>query len=153
MGRFLRHKYLFYALPFTGLSWLLVLVSCHLLRVEGPIWWISLYTSTVIVWVVVAMALGFGVLYADFKAENKTAALGGMGAILFLFTSLTFQVAVLASGAWPAARVARAWLKGVAIQWQDLAVLILWGVGVMLAAGLVVGYFFRRGVEGLESLG
>jgi ABC-2 type transport system permease protein len=153
MGRYLVHKYLFYALPFTGLSWLLVLVSCHLLHVEGPIWWLSLYASTVIVWVVVAMALGFGVLYADFKAENKTATLGGMGAILFLLTSLAFQVAVLASGAWPAAQVARAWLKGVAIRPGDLALLILWAVALLLAAGLVAGYFFKRGVERLETSG
>lgn len=38
MGRFLFHKYLFYVSPFTCLSLFLVLVSSHLLRVQGPIW-------------------------------------------------------------------------------------------------------------------
>ena len=152
MRRFLLHKYLFYAVPFTGLSLLLVLVSSHLLRVEGPIWWLSIYTSTVVVWVVVAMALGFGVLFADFKAENRAAAMGGMGAILFLFCSLALQVFVLASGAWPAARVARTWLKGGAMQSGDLVLLILWALVVLLLAIWVGGYFFKKGAARLEEL-
>ncbi|MBA3014054.1 MAG: hypothetical protein KKD63_14005 [Proteobacteria bacterium] len=153
MGSFLVHKYLFYVLPFTGLSLVLVLTSCYLLRVEGPIWWVSVYISTITVWVVVAMALGFGVFYADFKAENKTTAMGGMGAILFLFTSITYQVAVLVVGAWPTAQVARSWLKGEIIHRGDLATVILWGLVVLLVAVLVMGYFFKRGVEKLENLG
>lgn len=153
MSRYLVHKYLFYAVPFTCLSLLLVLTSCYLLHVEGPIWWISLFASTVMVWVVVAMALGFGVLYADFKSENKTTAMGGMGAILFLFTSLTFQVAVLASGAWPAARVARTWLLDGNTHSADLALVILWALSVLVVAFVVARVFFKKGVGALENLG
>ncbi len=152
MGRFLVHKYLFYAVPFTGLSLLLVLVSSHLLRVEGPILWLSIYVSTILVWGVVAMALGFGVLYADFKAENRASAMGGMGAMLFLFCSLAMQVIVLASGAWPAARVARSWLKGGAMHGGDLALLILWALAVLLTTAWVVVAFFKKGVAKLEEL-
>ena len=153
MARFLAHKYLFYALPFTGLSLFLVLVSSHLLAVEGPIWWLSLFASTVLTWVVVAMALGFGALYADFKAENRAAAMGGMGAILFLFTSLAFQVAVLAGAAWPAARVARSWLKRGVIAAGDLALLAFWAIALLLLGLLVAGYLLWKGVAKLEEMG
>jgi ABC-2 type transport system permease protein len=153
MTRFLAHKYLFYAVPFTGLSLLLVLVSSHLLQVRGPIWWLSLYASTVNTWVVVALALGFGALYADFKAENRAAAMGGLGAILFLFSSLAFQVAALVSGAWPAARVARAWLKGAVMEVGDVAILAIWACIFLLLGLQVAGFIFRKGVARLEEMG
>ena len=151
MGRYLIHKYLFYALPFTCLSLLLVLVSSHLLHVQGPIWWLSVYASTIITWVVVAMALGFGVLYADFKAENRAAAIGGMGAILFLFTSFAFQVVTLAGGAWPAARLARSWLKHGTVSGGDVALVCGWAIGLLLLGGWVAGYLYKRGVAKLEG--
>jgi ABC-2 type transport system permease protein len=151
MGRFLVHKYLFYAFPFTGLSLLLVLVSSHLLHVQGPIWWISLYASTLITWVVVAMALGLGTLYADFKAENRAAAMGGMGAILFLFASLALQVIVLGLGAWPTARVAKAWLRHGTVPDGDLALVIAWAIALLLLVLLVAAVLFKRGVARLEQ--
>lgn len=152
MGRYLLHKYLFYLLPLTGLSLFLVVVSCRLLRVEGPVWWLSLLVSTMIAVVVVAMALAFGARHADFKAENKAAALGGMGAILFLFTSLAFQVAVLASGAWPVYLLARAWLQGQALA-APLGGVAAWLLAVAGASAWMVDYFFRRAVARLEEWG
>lgn len=153
MGRFLLHKFLFYAIPFTGLSLLLVLVSSHLLHVHGPIRWISVYATLLLTWVVVAMALGFGALYADFKAENRAAAMGGLGAILFLFTSLSLQVVALAAGAWPAVRVARSWLRHGSVQGGDVALVIGWAVGLLGIALLVAGYLLVRGVARLEEEG
>lgn len=153
MRRFLFHKYLFYLVPFIGLSLLLVVVSCRLLHVEGPVWWLSVVVSTIIAKVVVAMALGFGSRYADFKAENKAAALGGMGAILFLFSSLTFQVAVLASGAWPVYHLAAAWLQGRPAETAALCWLLFWLVGLGAASAWLVRFSLRQAESKLEALG
>ncbi|MBW2506413.1 MAG: hypothetical protein JRD19_05030, partial [Deltaproteobacteria bacterium] len=59
-GRYIFYKYLFYFVPFTGLALILLVVSNHLLNIEGPMWWISVSTGFVITWTVLAMALGFG---------------------------------------------------------------------------------------------
>ncbi len=153
MRTYVRHKYLFYLLPFTGLSLLLVVISCRLLRVAGPVWWLSLGVSTIIALTVVAMALGFGARYANFKAENKAAALGGVGAILYLFTSLAFQVAVLASGAWPVYHLARSWLQGGSATISELAWVLLWLVGVAGVGAWLVHYSLRQAEATLEEWG
>ena len=36
-------------------------------------WWISIITGLIITWTVLPMALGFGAIYSDFKAENRAA--------------------------------------------------------------------------------
>ncbi|HSO08359.1 MAG TPA: hypothetical protein VLR45_00055, partial [Desulfoprunum sp.] len=76
LGRYLLYKYLFYLLPFTGLTLLLVTVSNHLLHITGPMWLVSLFLSLLMTWTTVAMALGFGVLFVDFRSENRVSAMG-----------------------------------------------------------------------------
>ncbi|MBU0730330.1 MAG: hypothetical protein KKE17_14240 [Proteobacteria bacterium] len=153
LTRYLLYKFLFYVIPFTILSLLLVIASDHLLNIEGPMWWFSVITSTIITWTVVAMALGFGAMHADFKAENKAAVLGSMGAILYLFTAMTFQLLVIFFGAMPAYRIVKKWLRGISLQPYDFFILILWILtSITLAFGLSY-YFFRKGIKTLENSG
>jgi ABC-2 type transport system permease protein len=69
-AKYMLHKYLFYFVPFTGLALVLLVVSNRLLNIEGPMWWISILTGLMITWTVLALALGFGAIYADFKVET-----------------------------------------------------------------------------------
>jgi ABC-2 type transport system permease protein len=152
MGRFLFLKYLFYLAPFTGLSLLLVLVSGHLLHIEGPMWWLSLILTLVITWTVLAMALGFGGCHADFKAENRAAASAGLGAFLFLLAAAAFQTAVLLVGAMPAFRVMRAWLRGREPTTTDLLLLAAWLLCTMALALFLGLHFFRKGARRLQYI-
>ena len=92
LKRYLLYKYLFYVIPFTLVMLILLLASNHLLGISGPMWWISLFAGLLITWSVVGTALGFGSRYADFKAENRAAVLGGFGAIAFLFTAMSLTL-------------------------------------------------------------
>ena len=152
MRRYLFTKYLMYVVPFTVLSLVLVVVSDHLLQIEGPMWWFSVVTSTIITWTVVAMAVGFGALYADFKAENRAAALGGMGAILFLLTSLAYELCVIFLGSLPAYRIVKKWLKGSGFMKNDLYLLAGWVLAVLALSFFLAFFFFRKGVRHLEDL-
>jgi len=150
-ARYLLHKYLFYVVPFTGLALLLLVVSNHLLNIKGPMWWISIAAGLLITWTVLAMALGFGAIYADFKAENRAAALGGIGAILFLFTAIAFEMAVIFLGGAPVFRVMRSWLRKGIIPLDGLLTLIAW-ILVSAAISLLLGIFFvRKGIKKLEA--
>ncbi|MCK5322574.1 MAG: hypothetical protein KAJ45_00465, partial [Desulfobulbaceae bacterium] len=151
--RFLWYKYLFYVIPFTILSLFLVTASDKLLNIEGPMWWFSVITSTAITLTVVAMALGFGSVYADFKAENRTAALGGMGTILFLLTALAFQMAIIFLGALPAYRLVIRWLHGIDPRITDLVILGAWIIGSLLLSVWLSVHSFRKGVRALEKSG
>ena len=150
-SRYILHKYLFYVVPFTVLALILLVVSNRLLNIEGPMWWISITTGLLITWTVLAMALGFGAIYADFKAENRAAALGGMGAILFLFTAIAFEMAIIFLGGKPVYRVMRSWLRHGVLPTHDLLTLIGW-VLASLAISLFLALFcIRTGIRKLEA--
>lgn len=152
-GRFLWYKYLFYAIPFTALSLILVVFSDHLLHIEGPMWWISVIVSILITWTVVAMALGFGAIYADFKAENRAAALASMGGVLFLFTAMAFELAIIVLGGAPAYRLTMAAIKGRTVAGGDLTILIAWMIFSVLLAIFLTLYFLKKGIRKLEENG
>ena len=150
-SRYILHKYLFYVVPFTGLALILLVVSNRLINIEGPMWYISIITGLIITWTVLAMALGFGAIYADFKAENRAAALGGIGAILFLFTAIAFEMAIIFLGGAPVFRVMKSWLRKGVMPVDDLLTLIVW-ILVSLALSLFLSIFFiKKGINKLEA--
>lgn len=151
LNSFLFSKYLYYVIPFTILALMMVTISDHLLNITGPMWWISVGTTILITWVVVATALGFGALYADFKAESKAAALGGMGAILFLFTAMAYEIIVICLGFFPAYKVVGKWLRKIPITSNDLTMLSTWLLFSVFSGIFIAVFFFRKGVKNLEE--
>jgi len=152
-ARYLFHKYLFYLIPFTALSLVLLMVSNRLLNIDGPMWWISVITGLLITWTVLAMALGFGSIYADFKAENRAAALGGIGAILFLFTAIAFEMLIIFLGGAPVYRVVKSWLRQGVMHTNDLLTLTGWIVGSLAISVFLSLYFLKIGINRLEAGG
>ncbi len=150
-ARYMLHKYLFYVVPFTGLTLILLVVSNNLLNIEGPMEWISIIIGLIITWTVLAMALGFGAIYADFKAENRAAALGGIGAILFLFTAIAFEMAIIFLGSAPVFRVMKSWLRKGVMPVDDVLTLLVW-ILVSIVISLFLAFFFvRKGITKLET--
>jgi len=150
LGRYLFYKYLFYVVPFTVFTLVLLLASNHLLKIEGALRWVSLVTGLLITWSVVATALGFGALYADFKLENRAATLGGFGTIAFLFTSLGLTLVIIALGGFPAYRLVHQSLAGLAISRRDMW---LTGGALVAMAGVsaaVPWVCLRKGVTRLQ---
>ncbi len=151
LNRFLLYKYLYYVLPFTGLALLMVIVSDHLLNITGPMWWFSVGTTMLITWTVVAVALGFGALHADFKAESKAAALGGMGAVLFLFTAMAYEIIVISLGFFPAYKLVRKWLREIPPTYEDMTILGAWLFFSIISGIFIAVFFFRKGVKNLQE--
>ena len=148
---YMLHKYLFYVVPFTGLTLILLVVSNNLLNIEGPMEWISIIIGLIITWTVLAMALGFGAIYADFKAENRAAALGGIGAILFLFTAIAFEMAIIFLGGAPVFRIMKSWLRKGVMPVDDVLTLLVW-ILVSIVISLFLAFFFvRKGITKLET--
>jgi ABC-2 type transport system permease protein len=152
MRAYLLRKYLFYLPPFTVLALLLILFSNHLLGVSGPIWWISLGIIMPLTWALPAIALGFGAIYADFKAANRAATAGGWGALLFLLTAMSFAIISIGGVAYPAWRILRGWLRHGFLAPGDLPLLL----GALLLATLLAAavgiFFFLKGAKALDSL-
>jgi ABC-2 type transport system permease protein len=114
-------------------------------------WWISISSGLLITWTVLAMALGFGAIYADFKAENRAAALGGIGAILFLFTAIAFEMTIIFLGGSPVYRVMKNWLRTGIMPLDDLLTLVAW-ILISVAISLFLSIFFvKKGINKLEA--
>ncbi len=151
LHRYLFYKYLFYLIPFTLFTLILLLASNHLLKIEGPLQWISLITGLLITWSVVGTALGFGAQYADFKMENRAAALGGFGAIVFLFTALSLTLTIIFLGGFPTYRLVRYWLAGVTVTSADWWLTGL-ALSVMVVAAIAIPWIsMRKGLERLQA--
>lgn len=150
-GRYMLYKYMFYVIPFSFLALILLIVSNHLLQIKGPMLWISVCSGLIITWSVVALALGFGAIYADFKAENRAAVLGGFGAILFLFSALALELTIIAIGSVPAYRLVRAFFRAGEAP-LDLTVRSLLMLTVMMLVALLAALLcLRKGIASLEA--
>lgn len=144
--KYLWYKYLFYLLPFTLLTLLIILVSNYLLQIDGPMWWVSLITGLIITWTVVAMALGFGTLFADFKAENKAASMGP-GAILYLFTAISYELVVIFLGTMPTYRILKHWLSSHNFRMEDVLLFSGWLLAILLLSILLGVTVCKKGID------
>ncbi len=149
IARFFWYKYLFYVIPFSLLTIVLIVVSNHLLQISGPMWWISMFASLLICWTVVAMALGFGAMYADYHAENRTASLG-IGAVLYFFCAAAYLLVILLTGFSPVYRLVRRWIFHRGLPLFDTLLTGGWVVAAILVS-LVIGLIVsRRGISALQ---
>lgn len=150
LKRFMLYKYIFYVLPFTLLATVLLIASNHLLQIKGPMWWISLVTGIIMTWSVVAVALGFGALYADFKAENQAAVQGSFGAILYLFTALSYELITILLVSYPAYKLMRIWVwemdvsLSIVIQTTIFLIII-----VLISTGLPI-FCLQKGLKRMD---
>jgi ABC-2 type transport system permease protein len=149
LSRFLFYKYCFYWVPFSLLTCILTAVSNHLLQIDGAMHWISFAAGLVITSTVLGIGLGFGSIFADFKAENKTAALGP-GAIFFLFSAILYQIAVLGTGLLPTYRLVRSSLAG-SPDISSLLLVFAWLGGAALSSLLLVLLLCKAGLKRLQA--
>lgn len=149
LSRYLWYKYLFYVIPFTCLTLVLIGVSNHFLQISGPMWWISLFSATVTCWSVVAMALGFGAVFADYNAENRAASMGP-GAVFYLFCSITYVMGILFLGFKPTYRLMRSWIAHNGIPLMDAALIASWGIGVIVLSIAIALFICRKGIAALH---
>ena len=151
LSRYIFYKYIFYVIPFTILSLLLIIVSNRLLHIEGPMLWIGVVSGLIITWTAVAMALGFGAYYADFKMENRAAMLGGFGAILFLFSAVATQLLIIGLGSAPAYRLVRASLKNTQLGITDFIISTIVLIIIISGALTISILCVKKGLQHLEE--
>jgi len=153
LKRYILYKYLFYVIPFTALAAILLVASNHLLQITGPMWWISLITGLIITWSVVAIALGFGALHADFKAENQAVVQGSFGAILFLFVALSYELITILIASVPAYKLVRSWGWSLKLhQSNTIIIQTTLALTVIVLISIVISMIcLRKGLERIDQ--
>ena len=80
-----------------------------------------------------------------------TMTLGGIGAILFLFTAIAFEMAIIFLGGAPVFRVMKSWLRKGVMPVDDVLTLLVW-ILVSIVISLFLAFFFvRKGITKLET--
>ncbi len=137
---FLRIKCAIYAVPLLVLTEILIVGTNLLLRVSPFMMGLSALTVLCTVPGIVALGIGLGAAYPDFKAENPGQAATSFGGLLFMVLAAAFIAAVLLLLAGPVHRIVLAGLHGVPLTpgvrlWAACAcgaVLLLGGLAVAL---------------------
>lgn len=149
LSKYLFYKYMFYFIPFTIITLILILASNYLLQISGPLWYLSVFLGLLICWTVVAMAIGFGALFANFKAENRAAAMGS-GVIIYLLVAMTYECVIIFLAAYPSYKMIKDWHRGNSNELLYIAAITVWVVtiiGISAASSLIC---FKKGISKLK---
>ena len=97
----MREKFLFSAIPMTGLALILGAVTNHLLRADAFSSRLSLASLLVLAVVLSAMGVGFGALFPKFDAESVHQIESSLGGFVYMSCSFFFIAMTVAVLAWP----------------------------------------------------
>jgi len=124
MKTFLWIKFFLYYIPLLILSEILIVVSNILLGVTPFMMFLSVVTIFCLVPSVVALAVGLGARYPDFKSENPAMSATSFGGVLFMLLSFGLIALIIMLEAGPVYRIfmSRMYGRGFSL-WQ-----ILWFV-------------------------
>ncbi len=151
IGTFLWIKFFIYYVPLLVLAEILIVATNLLLHVTPFMMWLSATTIFLMVPGIVALGLGLGASYPDFKSENPAQAVTSFGGLLFMLCSACYIGLVVVLEAGPVYTFFMAGLRGRVlnlIQW-------LWFIGsfclVLLLSVLTVVVPMRLGIRNLKE--
>lgn len=124
MKTFLWIKFFLYYIPLLLLSEILIVASNLLLGVTPFMMFLSVLTIFFLVPAVVALAVGLGACYPDFKSENPALSVTSFGGVLFMLLSFGLIALVIILEAGPVYKIFMARMHGYAFSWIQ----ILWFV-------------------------
>ncbi len=101
ISRYLWGKYLLSLLPMIVLSQILIIVSNLFLDVKPFMMLLSIITMLFMVFGIVALGVGLGAIYPEFKHQNITQVSTGFGGVVYMILSLIFIIVIIVLEAGP----------------------------------------------------
>ena len=147
--RFLWSKYVAYLLPMLVLAEVLIVYTNYLLKVTIFMMALSSITIFFLVFGIVALGVGLGAVYPNFRHENIAQVATGFGGLIYMIASAIFIAVVIMLEAGPVYAILSAHFKGEAItglQW-------IWVIGsFILVIGVTILAVYKPMAAGLENL-
>lgn len=132
LKRFLWIKYLVYFLPLLALAEILIVTTNLMLQVTPLMMALSVITISGIVPGVVALGIGLGAAYPDFKSENPTQTVTGLGGFTFMIISAAFVGSVILLESGPVYHLFMSQMKGQAL--KTVYQVWIWGAFSLVSA-------------------
>ncbi|MBW2609064.1 MAG: hypothetical protein JRC68_01825 [Deltaproteobacteria bacterium] len=112
LKRFMWGKFALYILPMLVLSETLVIITNLLLNVTPFMMILSSITMFMAVFGIVALGIGFGAMYPNFKYENISQVAMGFGGLMYMMISAIFMAVIIVLEAGPVYIIFMANLRG-----------------------------------------
>jgi ABC-2 type transport system permease protein len=122
--RFLWSKYFAYLLPMLILAEMLIIYTNYLLKVTPFMMALSTVTMFFLVFGIVALGVGLGAVYPNFRHENIAQVATGFGGLIYMIISSVFIALIIMLEAGPVYAILSAHFRGEAIthlQWVWIA--------------------------------
>jgi ABC-2 type transport system permease protein len=151
LKRYLWGKFVFFLVPLLILAEVLIVSTNLLLGVTPFMMWLSTITIAFLSTGIVALAVGLGAVYPDFKHQNIAQVATGFGGLTFMMVSALFTAAVIILEAGPVYLLFRAGVYGHGISpalWAGM--FGCFGVCAALSAAAVIKPM-QMGVKALEN--
>jgi ABC-2 type transport system permease protein len=151
LRRYLWGKYMMVLLPMLFLAEVLIIGTNHMLEVTDFMMLLSSSTMFFMVFGIVAMGIGFGAMYCNFRYQNIAQVSTGFGGVLFMITSSLFIAIIIVLEAGPVYILFMSDLSGnriTASQWVFIGVSF---VAVFVVSMLAIFKPMKMGLKALEE--
>ncbi len=150
MKRLLWGKFFIYAPPMLVLGGILIIVTNYLLHVTTFMMILTLATMLLTVFAIIAMGIGFGALYPDFKYENISQVATGFGGLLYMIFSAAFMAVIIILEAGPVYLLFMADVRGSTVTvFQWFQIIIAFSIAFIIIC-FAVYEPMKLGLEALE---
>lgn len=151
LERFLWGKFALYVFPLLVLGETLIIISNTLLHVTPFMMVFSSITMFLAVFGIVALAVGFGALYPDFRFANIAQVATGFGGLMYMIFSAMYIALIIVLEAGPVYMIFMADMKKVPLTWLQWLFIILSFVAVLALNAVTVYKPMKMGLKALEN--
>jgi ABC-2 type transport system permease protein len=151
MKTFLWIKFFLYYIPLLILSEFLIVVSNILLGVTPFMMFLSVLTIFCLVPAVVALAVGLGARYPDFKSENPALSVTSFGGVLFMLLSFGLIALVIILEAGPVYKIFTSRIHGYGFSWIQILWFALSFAFALFLCVFAVFYPMKLGEKNLQK--
>ncbi|MGV8059615.1 MAG: hypothetical protein AB2L12_16585 [Smithellaceae bacterium] len=149
---FLWIKFFVYYFPLITMAELLVVASNLLLQVSPFMMVLSIITIFCLVPAMVALGIGLGAVYPNFKSENPAQVVTSFGGLLFMILSLALIAAVIILEAGPVYYIFMAGMRHQSLAlWQIIWIFVSFTIILFLCIFAVI-YPMRLGARRLQDM-
>ncbi len=150
MKRFLWGKYAFYLLPMLILGEVLIIFTNYLLQVTPFMMVLSSVTMFMAVFGIVALGIGLGALYPNFRFENIAQVATGFGGVTYMIVSAIFIASLIVLEAGPVYIIFMANVRGETITGLQWLFIIPSFAAVLIINVLTVYKPMKMGLKALS---
>jgi ABC-2 type transport system permease protein len=149
--RFIMVKFMLYVLPMLFLGEILVVVTNHLLQVTPFMMILSTVTMFFMVFGLISLGIGLGVIYPKFGHENIAQVATGFGGLIYMILSALFIAVIIIIESGPVYILFMADLKGIEITPAQWLIMVLSFFLLLIIIAFAVYKPLKTGIIALEN--